>query len=792
MSGRMVEVAVSTPRRTTFTYLLPDSIVEAAPGQRVLVPFGRSRAVGFYLGPAQDRPRGLRRIGGLVDPTSLFTPQLVTFCRWLADYYLANPADCLDAALPTPLRGRKTLSWVWSEVPGWLPGRFDRVARPGRRLSAETIQRLHRSRGLWTRLVAEGALREELHDPAGFRQPRVLGYRAAETDRWAELFPRSKAAPAPFAGMRTRRELLAAGWTEYRLRKALQADVLLPVPADDFAPLLDYVEQRDDARSLAPNAEQNEVIENLVEGLGDGFQVSLLHGVTGSGKTLVYCHVCREVLRRGKTALVLTPEIALSGTTLAYFRGFFGDSVTVLHSAMTDRERLDSWQGLRQGRYRIAVGPRSAVFAPACNLGLIIVDEEHDASYKQDDPAPRFHGRDAAIMRAKIEKVPVLLGSASPSFESYQHAREGRYRLLRLSSRPSGVTLPSVHVVDMSREGYHGGQFFFSKTLTARIDEKLAARQQVILYLNRRGYAPMLKCRSCGFVPVCPECQVNLTYHKSAGRLTCHYCGYIEPVSRTCPSCRKGEMSYLGAGTQKVEEAVAELFPEARALRLDSDAADGRRRGHRILCDFGEGQADLLLGTQMVAKGLDFPGVTLVGVVSADLALDMPDFRASEKAFARLLQVAGRSGRARSPGDVIIQTYYPQLPLIDDVARQDYDSFFEREIISRRELGFPPFGRLVNATVSGRDEREVQEQMREFRARLRTRLAEASQPAEVLGPAPCPLYRLRGRYRRHLLMKTKKMLGLIRLLSAWEAAEPSYGLSSRVRVTIDVDPDNMM
>jgi primosomal protein N' (replication factor Y) len=364
--------------------------------------------------------------------------------------------------------------------------------------------------------------------------------------------------------------------------------------------------------------------------------------------------------------------------------------------------------------------------------------------------------------------------------------------LLRLGNRPSGVALPQVHVTDMSREGFRGDQFFFSETLQTRIEDKLADGQQVILYLNRRGYAPLLKCRACGFVPVCPHCQVNLTFHKSTRRMTCHYCGHVEAVPASCPACSKEKMLYLGAGTQKVEEALAELFPEARVLRLDSDSTDGRRRGHRILGDFGEGRADLLLGTQMVAKGLDFPGVTLVGVVSADLALDMPDFRASEKAFARLVQVAGRSGRARDPGEVIIQTYYPHLPLIDDVARQDYESFYQREAASRRELGFPPFGRLINVIVSGRDEAEVKRQMQVFRDSLGSRLAGAAVKAEILGPAPCPLYRLRGRYRRHLLIKTTRQLRLIKLLAAWEEAEAAFGLSSRVRLTLDVDPDNVM
>ena len=365
---------------------------------------------------------------------------------------------------------------------------------------------------------------------------------------------------------------------------------------------------------------------------------------------------------------MLTPEITLAGSTLAYFRGFFGDKVTVVHSAMTSRERLASWRGIRSGRFKIVVGPRSALFAPLPNLGMIIVDEEHDSSYKQDDPSPRFHGRDSAIMRAKINSIPVLLGSATPSLESYHHALDKRYNLLQLRKRPTGASLPSIQLADMRSQGLKGEHSYLSLPLKKKIESTLKADRQLILFLNRRGYSPHLKCSDCGHTPECPDCRIKLTYHKRGRKLTCHYCGYLVIAGSYCDSCSGNQVDCIGVGTQRLEESLAELFESAKVVRFDSDSASGRKKAHSILSSFARKEGNLLLGTQMVTKGLDLPGVTLVGVVSADASMDMPDFRASEKGFSRLVQVSGRSGRADQPGEVIIQTFNPTNEVIADAA----------------------------------------------------------------------------------------------------------------------------
>jgi primosomal protein N' (replication factor Y) len=517
-----------------------------------------------------------------------------------------------------------------------------------------------------------------------------------------------------------------------------------------------------------------------------------LHGITGSGKTLVYCHLARKVLGQNRGVLVLTPEIALSGTALAYFRGFFGDTVTVIHSAMTGRERLESWTGIRRGKYRVVIGPRSALFAPLENLALVIVDEEHDSSYKQNDPSPRFHGRDAAVMRGKLSKVPILLGSASPSLESYHHARSGRYRLLELTERPSGARLPKVRVINMQQQKLFGDMPYLSFPLKKEVDTRLARDEQVILFLNRRGYAPQLKCADCGFVPRCPRCDVKLTYHRVGRKLSCHYCGHFQQTADSCPACSGHRVLYLGAGTQKVETHLAQLFRSGRVLRFDSDTASGRKNAHQMLREFSERNYNLLLGTQMVTKGLDFPGVSLVGVLSADLGLDLPDFRASEKTFARLLQVAGRSGRGQNPGEVFIQTYYPESEVIRDAAAQDFVSFYKREIESRRTHRFPPFNRLLKFILLSQDRNKLEMSAAEFGDRLRVQTQQTNLRAEILGPAPCPMALLRGNFRRQLFVKTRQPVRFSRMLSAWEDGQPRFGLPTNVKIVIDVDPDDMM
>jgi len=791
-TDQLAEVAVAGPLRQRYTYLVPSRFGTLYAGQRLLVPFGRSRRLGFFLAPGRPQADiSLREIIRPLESSSFFGSELFAFCLWMARYYLANPADCLAAALPPSLKSRRAVTYRWSETTDPVPPTVRQWFQPGKAITKATLEALRERRSLLATLIGDGIVEEQwpvAEDSSGGGR---FGYRIADPAAFSHFFADGKFQPKPFDSILSRAQLLETGWTDYQLGKARKQGVLDRVRRES-EDILSFIDAREEVAGIELTEEQQEVLASLTSTLDSGFQASLLHGVTGSGKTIVYCRLCREILRQDKTALVLTPEIALTGTTLAYFRGCFGDEVTVIHSAMTQRERLESWRGIRSGKYRIVVGPRSALFAPLDNLGLIVVDEEHDPSYKQDDPSPRFHGRDAAVMRGKMADIPVVLGSASPSIESYHHAREGRYRLLKLRRRPAGAKLPTVRVIDMRRDRLRGDLPFFSYPLKKEVQKRLDDDHQVILFINRRGHSPQLKCAACGHVPMCPSCRIHLTYHRVGRKLTCHYCGHAEAARETCNKCGHEEIIYLGAGTQKVEESLTRLFKDVRPIRLDSDAAAGRVRAHRILSEFGSRKYNLLLGTQMVTKGLDFPGVTLVGVLAADLSLDLPDFRASERTFARLLQVAGRSGRSEERGEVLIQTFYPESELIDEAAHQDYESFFEREIESRRALDYPPFSRLVHISLSSKNEELLKKGALELRDRLREITIGKSVITELLGPAPCPLYYLRGRYRRHLIVKTHRIMELTRILSEWELKHPRFGLSTAVRVVVDIDPDDMM
>jgi len=731
---RYVKIAIPGPLRKTFRYSLPDSLGVLESGQRVLAPFGRERKIGFYLGESKPAPGiTIKPVLRTLENHSFFPSELFKLCSWMADYYFANPADVFASALPPSLKGRGASFSIWKSESVHVPIEIRKKVKIGKRISASVLRSLMSSDiKLVKRLLNEGAIEEV----------------------WA-------------AGKSSTYE-------------------------DNGDIPLAFIEARPDVKNIELNEEQQNALIELSGALEKGHQVYLLHGVTGSGKTLIYCHLAGEVLKKNQTVLVLTPEIALAGATLAYFRGFFGNDVTVVHSSMTGRERLESWQGIRNGRYKIVVGPRSAIFAPLPHLGLIVVDEEHDETYKQDEPSPRFQARDCAIMRGKINGIVTLLGSASPSIESYYNAQSGRYKLLELTKRPGKSSMPDVQIVDMTTNRISGQHNMMSFNLKKNIESCLERNEQVILYLNRRGYSPYIKCKSCGFVPSCPDCKINLTYHKSGRKLSCHYCGRIITQYDNCPKCGSAEFDFCGTGTQKVEENIATLFEQGKALRFDSDTASGRTGAYRILSDFASGKSNLLLGTQMVTKGLDLPRVSLVGVLSADQSLDMPDFRSSERAFSRLLQVSGRSGRADKKGEVLIQTYYPERDVIVSAAQQDYKGFYEKEIESRKGFEYPPFTRLVNFVFSGLDEKKLEETALSFRQRLREQLAEKNLAVELLGPAPCPLYMLRRNFRRHLLVKTKQVVKFVEMLSAWEAQEPRFKLLSTVKIVIDVDPFDMM
>lgn len=742
-----------------------------------------------------DPPVGIaiKSITKVIDAVSLIPPDLFKLSVWIAQYYVANPADCLALALPAPVRSRSGAQIRWGSDLEKIPDKLRGLARPGKKVSPDELARL-KSKSSIAQLIEKGIVVEVWPEAETKERDKIAGYRLVQSERekWHRFFKKRKTKTEPFEGTRDRSDLLALGWTGHLIVAAVKAGLLSPVAAKTDRSL-DLIPGRDEVRSHNLTSAQQRVVDSVASALGNDPQTFLLHGITGSGKTLVYCHIVDRVLAAGKNALILTPEIALAGSMLGYLRGYFGDQIAIMHSAMSERSRLATWESIRSGRCRIVVGPRSALFAPLANLGIIVVDEEHDGSYKQDDPSPRFHGRDCAIMRGQIARVPVLLGSASPSVESYHQATSGKYTLLELTERPAGARLPMVRVVDLREDRLGGDLSFMSYSLKKEVESRLAKNDQVILFLNRRGYASQLKCGSCGHVPNCPSCEIHMTYHKAGGgRLACHYCGLVRRDYVVCEKCAGHQFLYVGAGTQKLEESIGRMFEQGRPLRFDSDAATGEFGAQTILSDFARGDYNLLLGTQMVTKGLDLPKVSLVGVLSADAGMDLPDFRASEKTFARLLQVAGRSGRTELPGEVIIQTFDPENPIVTLAARQDYKGFFEREIGMRSDHQFPPFSRLVNIEFSGKLEAQVAREISEFRGRLEKQLATRKLQVEILGPAPCPHAFVKGVHRRHVLLKSVKMQSLSRLLFEWESAETKFGVSSAVKVRIDVDPVDLM
>jgi primosomal protein N' (replication factor Y) len=521
----------------------------------------------------------------------------------------------------------------------------------------------------------------------------------------------------------------------------------------------------------------------------------LLHGITGSGKTEIYIAAIEPVLERGQSAIVLVPEISLTPQTVSRFRGRLGDRVAVMHSRMSAGERFDAWRKLAAGDFKVVIGPRSAILAPVQDIGLIVVDEEHEPSYKQFDPAPRYHARDVAVMRAHRNGAVCVLGSATPSLESHHNAIRGKYRLLSLPERAPTAAgepakLPRVRRVDLSKE-YMKGKLTgnFSDLLRDSILQRLDRQEQVMLLLNRRGYAPVLECQACGWSPSCRDCAVAMTMHARRRHLRCHYCGYATAVPSKCPECGEKELALLGTGTQRLEDEVAELFRDARVLRMDLDTTSRKDAHFKILKQFGAGEADILLGTQMIAKGLDFPNVTLVGIVNADSRLLMPDFRAAEHTFHLLAQVSGRAGRADKPGEVILQTRNPRHDVIQRACSHDFSGFAEQELLERNQLQYPPFGRVIALEFKGPDEKIVERLAHRFTEAFR---AAGPRGVTVLGPEAPFLSRLKKNYRFQTILKLGVRSDPTSVKSLLTNVEYSTKIPAKTRVVVDVDPVNLL
>lgn len=737
---RLVEVALPLPVASPYTYRVPAELAERARlGARVVVPVRRRELIGIVVGDDAAPPKAEPRdIVAAPDAEPVVPPTLLATARWVAEYYGAPLGITLKAILPAGL---------WGSAHDGDAGVSERiVALPPERLTLlereDVFRRRPRQRALYEALESLGGTAPVRHlaERLGFsdkliRALEAQGHATVErAERVRDPFADTPATPPPG-----------------------------PLTSDQLAALA------------------------AIEAVAPG-DAALLYGVTGSGKTLVYLEAVRRTLDAGRSAIVLVPEIGLTPQTVSRFRGMFGDQVAVLHSGLSDGERADAWRVLRRGERRVAVGARSAVFAPVPDLGLIVVDEEHETSYKNGE-TPRYHARAVAQVRARLEGARLVLGSATPALETM--ARVGdRMRLIRLPARIAARPMPPVELVDLRHAPRvkEAAPVQWSEALDRAVVHALARREQVLLLLNRRGYASFLQCQDCGDVRQCPNCTISLTVHHAPPGLRCHYCGHQAPLPLTCIACAGLEQEMRGVGTQQVEEMLAARFPEARIARMDLDTTSTKWSHQRILGAVETGEVDLLIGTQMIAKGLDFPNVTLVGVVDADVGLHLPDFRSAERTFQLLAQVAGRAGRGPKGGRVLVQTRNPTHHALVHAAAHDTDAFIAEEMAGRRSPAYPPETALVNLVVSGEDEGDVGRAAAAV-ADWCTRLVERHElPLTVLGPAPCPLARVKTRWRWHVALKGPgPAIGRVVRYAA-RRLRPK----GDVRVVVDRDPVSMM
>ncbi len=804
-AGEGCEVAVFAPAPTTYHYRVPARLASTLQvGARVLVRFAGRTINGVVVrwpAPVPDTLRGkdgaapvLAELGEIL-PDPPVPVDVVELCLWIAEYYEAPPGEALRAALPAgshtdaaevlELTPAGEAALTGGGGGGALPGKqrealvalsalgrvaASRLPRPARAqlpaLLAAGLVVTAQTRAVRTRAPVERhlQLRAELDLPAALAALTRAPARRALLERLAAA-PGQRLRLREAGGLAAARPLIEAGSAEV-------VDVAAAGVLSTDVPSLP-------AAVLPPPLTPEQVVaHDTIRARMGSFATVLLHGVTGSGKTEVYLHAIADVLAAGKGAIVLVPEISLTPQLAARFAARFDDQVAVLHSGLSERERLGEWQRLRRGVARIALGARSAIFAPVADLGMIVVDEEHDGSFKQDEGV-RYHARDVALVRAQRAGAVCVLGSATPSMESYALAQAGKIALVRMTHRPAARPMPTVEILDL-RTFRPDPEAMLSAPLAQAIEETLAAGDQAILFLNRRGFATFIVCVGCGHSFRCRNCAVSLTYHQHQDRMLCHYCGHAERVPDVCPSCAgKGTIDRKGLGTERVAAAVAARFPSARVARLDRDVASGAKV-EAVLSRVARREVDLLVGTQMVTKGHDFPGVTLVGVLCADVGLSLPDFRASERTFQLLAQVAGRAGRGERTGRVLIQTYRPTEPAIVCAAAHDYEGFYAAETVSRGELGYPPHGRLIAIRVDGPDPAQVAD----VANRLAHLAVRAGDGLDVRGPVAAPLSRLRGRTRWQLWLRSPDRTLLRRVVRSLRVIEAP----SSVRIGVDVDP----
>ncbi|MCK4368302.1 MAG: primosomal protein N' [Dehalococcoidales bacterium] len=785
---RYAEVSVNSPvaQRRTFSYAIPPHL-DIDVGQAVWVPFGDKRLQGIVL-ELTDYPsvEETKEIADVIEPRPLLSPSHVLLAGWISQHYLSPLFDAVALMLP-PGFERKTVTFVSTAS---IPDDFDlstltqeqrqvlELVQRGGRVSLRQIEKAlgkKKAQTIVSQLVKRGLATRSYELERIKVKPKKVPYlrlevAATEAEQEAARLYKKGASKQAVLLEFLAQQTGPVPWAEARQNASCDKAVADALVRKGLATFQQVEVKREPIsyRDITPSSPltltpaQSSAFKAIKSSLTEGnTQVFLLHGVTGSGKTEVYLQALAEVVGLGKRGIVLVPEIALTLQTIERFAARFPHRVAVLHSKLSLGEQFDEWQRIRDGEFDVVIGSRSAIFAPQPDLGLIVIDEEHEWTYKQHEQSPRYHARDVAIKLAELTGAVVILGGATPDVETFYHAQREDYRLLQLPKRVTprdGSAMPQVEVVDLREELKAGNRSLFSRSLYQAMTKAVANGEQVILFLNRRGAATFIQCRSCGFVLRCRRCEVPLTYHLTENTLVCHQCNYRMPVPESCPRCTRRRMKFLGIGTQKLEQEVGYSFPTARLLRWDTDATRGRHSHDEILGKFRTHQADILIGTQMIAKGLDLPLVTLVGVVSADTGLNLPDFRAGERTFQLLSQVAGRAGRGTRGGKVIIQTYSPEHYAIQAAAEHDYASLYEREIDYRRQLHNPPFTRLARLIYSHTNDALCQREAERMRRGLSQEIeSQGIADIELIGPAPAFIHRLRGRFRWQLILRGSEL-----------------------------------
>ncbi|AVM32956.1 primosomal protein N' [Staphylococcus saprophyticus] len=801
----IAKVIVDIPSKSvdfTFDYIIPirlQSMIQI--GMRVIVPFG-PRTIQGYVMKITDQPdsnidiKKLKEIQEIQDIKPELTEELIQFTEWYNNYFVTKRISMLEVMLPSAIKAKYTKVFSIEDtnaLPETLAGKFDSSGHYAFKAAQQNDDLTQIAPLLKQGIVSEVTLLSQNVNKK--KQRAICVVEGFNYDSVLNSLEKSKKQYELYAFLLDEqhrivllKDIEAMGYSKSSvdtlIRKGFVEKYDAVVERDPFET---RVFEQDVKQHLT--SDQQRAFEAISEKIHAHEQCTyLLHGVTGSGKTEVYLQTIEEVLNLNRQAMMLVPEIALTPQMVLRFKRRFGDEVAVLHSGLSKGERYDEWQKIRDGKARVSVGARSSVFAPFKNLGMIIIDEEHESSYKQED-YPRYHARDIAQWRSEYHQCPLILGSATPSLESFARAEKGVYELLSLPNRVNQQALPEVEIVDMREELNSGNRSMFSNQLRDAIQQRLDNQEQIVLFLNRRGYASFMLCRDCGHVPQCPNCDISLTYHKSTDQLKCHYCGHQEVPPNQCPNCESEHIRQMGTGTQRVEELLQEAFQEARIIRMDVDTTSRKGAHEKLLNDFGSGKGDILLGTQMIAKGLDFPNITLVGVLNADTMLNLPDFRASERTYQLLTQVAGRAGRHEKEGQVLIQTYNPDHYAIKDVQENDYTAFFQKEMNYRKIGKYPPYFFLINFTIAHKEMKKVMEASKHIHKIL---LQHLTDKALVLGPSPAALSRINNEYRFQILVKYKREPALHEALKYLDDYYHDQYLKEKLSLKIDIAPQMMM